>query len=238
MPRSDWRNNKAMKRRILSIILAVALMAALVVPASAAQSISAFTDITDAETAESVEVLRLLGVINGKSATKFDPYAKLTRAEFCKMAIIMLGREEAEPSYRTRTIFSDVTATHWARGYINLAASGEKAIISGKGNGKFDPNSNITWAEALTILRTGRGNCYCYAGIFCLLARQLGYDAKAIAGSTNWDPRPHAWVEIEFDGVPYIFDTEMEMASKGKYGKDHFYMLSYDIEATLWPYTK
>lgn len=152
MPRSDWRNNKAMKRRILSIILAVALMAALVVPASAAQSISAFTDITDAETAESVEVLRLLGVINGKSATKFDPYAKLTRAEFCKMAIIMLGREEAEPSYRTRTIFSDVTATHWARGYINLAASGEKAIISGKGNGKFDPNSDITWAEALTIL--------------------------------------------------------------------------------------
>ncbi len=127
-------------------------MAALVVPASAAQSLSAFTDITDAETAESVEVLRLLGVINGVSDTKFDPYAKLTRAQFCKMAIIMLGREEAEPSYRTRTIFSDVTATHWARGYINLAASGEKAIIAGMGNGKFSPDTNITWAQALTIL--------------------------------------------------------------------------------------
>jgi transglutaminase-like putative cysteine protease len=92
--------------------------------------------------------------------------------------------------------------------------------------------------EALTILRTGRGNCYCYAGIMCLLARQLGYDAKAISGTCNWTPRPHAWVEIEFDGVPYIFDTEMEMASKGKYGDHHFYMLSYDIEATLWPYNK
>ncbi len=141
-----------MKRRILSIILAVALMAALVVPASAAQSLSAFSDISDAETAESVEVLRLLGVINGISDTKFDPYSKLTRAQFCKMAIIMLGREEAEPSYRTRTIFSDVTATHWARGYINLAASGEKAIIAGMGNGKFSPDTNITWAQALTIL--------------------------------------------------------------------------------------
>jgi hypothetical protein len=141
-----------MKRRILSIILAVALMAALVVPASAAQSLSAFSDISDAETAESVEVLRLLGVINGISDTKFDPYSKLTRAQFCKMAIVMLGREEAEPSYRTRTIFSDVTATHWARGYINLAASGEKAIIAGMGNGKFSPDTNITWAQALTIL--------------------------------------------------------------------------------------
>ncbi len=93
-------------------------------------------------------------------------------------------------------------------------------------------------AEALTMLRTGRGNCYCYAGVLCLLARQLGYDAKAISGTCNWDPRPHAWVEIEFDGEPYIFDAEMEMASKGKYGEYHFYMLSYAIEDTLWPYTK
>ena len=103
----------------------------------------------------------------------------------------------------------------------------------------YDPGAT-GWEvpEALTILRTGRGNCYCYAGIMCLLARQIGYDAKAISGTTNWTPRPHAWVEIEFDGVPYIFDSEMEMASKGKYGDHHFYMLSYDIEATLWPYEK
>ncbi len=103
----------------------------------------------------------------------------------------------------------------------------------------YDPGAT-GWEveEALTILRTGRGNCYCYAGVMCLLARQLGYDAKAISGTCNWTPRPHAWVEIEFDGVPYIFDTEMEMASKGKYGDHHFYMLSYDIESTLWPYNK
>ncbi len=103
----------------------------------------------------------------------------------------------------------------------------------------YDPGAT-GWEieETLTILRTGRGNCYCYAGILCFLARQIGYDAKAISGTTNWTPRPHAWVEIEFDGVPYIFDAEMEMASKGKYGDHHFYMLSYDIEATLWPYAK
>ena len=89
--------------------------------------------------------------------------------------------------------------------------------------------------EALTMLRTGRGNCYCYAGVFCLLARQLGYDAKAVSGGVNWNPRPHGWVEIEFDGVPYIFDTELEMSyyRKGNYTYN-FYMLAH--EDVPWPY--
>ena len=87
--------------------------------------------------------------------------------------------------------------------------------------------------EALTILTTGRGNCYCYAGAFALLARQLGYDAHAIAGGSNWTPRPHAWVEIAFDGVPFIFDTELEMAKKGQYS---FYRITYG--EVPWPYWK
>ena len=87
--------------------------------------------------------------------------------------------------------------------------------------------------EALTMLTTGRGNCYCYAAVFALLARQLGYDAHAIAGGSNWTPRPHAWVEIEMDGVNYIFDTELEMAKKGQY---NFWMIT---PAELpWPYWK
>ncbi len=85
--------------------------------------------------------------------------------------------------------------------------------------------------EALTMLNTGRGNCYSYAAVFCLLARQLGYDAEAVSGGVNWNPRPHGWVEIKFDGVPYIFDTELEMAKKGEY---HFWKLAY--EDVPWPY--
>ena len=32
------------------------------------------------------------------------------------------------------------------------------------------------------------------------------------SGRINPPPnqRPHGWVEIEFDGVPFIFDTELE----------------------------
>ena len=85
--------------------------------------------------------------------------------------------------------------------------------------------------EALSMLEEGRGNCYSFAALYCELARAIGCDAHACAGAVvgsekNLEqsysyldvhgehmklPRghsPHGWVEIEFDGVAYIFDPE------------------------------
>jgi len=91
--------------------------------------------------------------------------------------------------------------------------------------------------ECRTMFRTQKGNCYNYTGVFLYLSRQLGYDAVPISGEVGHRLSPHGWVEIRFDGVPYIFDTELEMAyrAKGTYGYD-FYMMSYD--AVPWPYQK
>ncbi len=65
--------------------------------------------------------------------------------------------------------------------------------------------------EALTIFRTNKGNCYCYAGAFCALARGLGYNARTYAGSIGIENQPHAWTEITLDGKIYICDPEIEM---------------------------
>ena len=62
------------------------------------------------------------------------------------------------------------------------------------------------------MLSTKRGNCYNYASVFWALARGLGYDAKAYSGSIS--QQPHGWVEIDFDGVTYLFDPELEMAAR------------------------
>lgn len=139
-----------MKRKIMSLILVLALLVSAAPAALAAEG--SFTDISDKSVAQAAETLRLLGVVDGMAEGKFMPGGYLTRAQFCKMAIVMMGTEAQEPGYRSRTIFSDVTSTHWARGYINLAASGEKAFISGMGNGLFAPDQNITFAQAVTIL--------------------------------------------------------------------------------------
>lgn len=65
--------------------------------------------------------------------------------------------------------------------------------------------------EALTIFRTNKGNCYCYAGAFCALARGLGYNARTYSGSIGIENQPHAWTEITLDGKIYICDPEIEM---------------------------
>ena len=108
------------------------------------------------------------------------------------------------------------------------------------------------------MLTEGRGNCYSFAALYYELVRAVGFDAKAYTGGIIGgeftlaqsytdiygnpmqlpsNHSPHGWVEIQFDGVPYIFDTELEMAyrAKGTYIYD-FYMMSYDT--VPWPYQK
>ena len=85
------------------------------------------------------------------------------------------------------------------------------------------------WAadEAYTMFSTGRGNCYNYAAAFWALARGLGYDAIAVAGTLGWDYESHGWVDIyDEDGNRLTYDCETEMAYRrdGEYGKDMFAM--------------
>ena len=172
-------------RKWLSTLLAAALLVGMMVlpPASAAGN-SAFTDITDPAQANAAEMLRLLGVVNGTGGGAFRPAGTLTRGEFCKMTVEIMGRGDEEPAQRSRTIFTDVGSTHWARGYINLAASitvggssgsgGEGAaagtrLIMGVGDGSFQPDRVITCGEAVTILM-----------------RVLGYGDSDVAGGLNW----------------------------------------------------
>ena len=100
--------------------------------------------------------------------------------------------------------------------------------------GKMIEYGEEGWAarEATRMLDNGAGNCYCFASLFYELARFVGYDAKIYSGRVygeqyefrdeEGDPvyspqgyTPHGWVEIEFDGIPYIFDTEYEYRSGG-----------------------
>ena len=169
-------------RRFLSGLLTAALVVGLLVlpPASAAGT-SGFTDIADARTADAAEMLRLLGVVDGTGGTSFKPGGTLTRAEFCKMTVEIMGRGGEAPAQRSRTIFTDVGPTYWARGYVNLASSitigggtGEDAsagtrLIMGVGDGTFQPNRAITYGEAVTILM-----------------RVLGYSDGDVATGTNW----------------------------------------------------
>lgn len=143
----------------LTSLLVCATLLTSALPALAATS--SFQDIQDPTTAANADVLRLMGAVSGSGNNQFSPDSTLTRAEFCVMAVHVMGKANQVPLYTTRTIFQDVTAHHWARGFINLASSttfgAEESkpgnrLISGTGNGKFLPDENITFAQAVTIL--------------------------------------------------------------------------------------
>ncbi len=152
-----------MKRRILSLLLAVCMTASLLTLPTAASTTVSFSDIGDHTTAVAAECLRLLGAMDGYGGGTFNPDGQVTRAQFCKMATFVIKDGESQLSrYRTVTVFPDVKPSHWAAPYINLAsdasrgATGEdktdNSIIKGFMDGKFHPERVVTVGQAITIL--------------------------------------------------------------------------------------
>jgi len=107
---------------------------------------------TDSVTLQNTDILGMMGIISDHPENKFRPNDNLTRSEFCKMAVIAMGNGNLETSYKTSSIFPDVRASHWASGYIGVAAKGPGHFIQGYADGTFGPEKNISYAEAITIL--------------------------------------------------------------------------------------
>ena len=149
-------------KRLIALLLVCAALCGLL-PAAIAAPGGYFSDIYDTPTAQAAEMLRMLGVVEGVGGGSFNPTGTLTRAEFCKMALLIAGRGDEAKVQANRVIFLDVPATHWALGYINAAATppeGGTALVAGIGNGNFAPGRTITYGEAVTVLMRvlGYGN--------------------------------------------------------------------------------
>ena len=102
-------------KKILAGVLAAALLVSLAVMPAGAEG-SSFADVSDSATAVNADILRLMGVVDGVGGNRFNPGANLTRAEFCTMVVKFMQKGDQVPLHATRTIFSDVTARHWALG--------------------------------------------------------------------------------------------------------------------------
>ncbi len=142
-------------KRMLAALLALAAVFTL---AAAPAQASSFPDVTDPAMARAVSTLQSLGIVNGMEDGTFQPNSALTRVQFCKMAIEIMGRGDEAKAQMSRTIFTDVTSTHWGRGYVNLAATmklgdGSNArLMMGTGSGRFEPDRDISYQEAVTLI--------------------------------------------------------------------------------------
>ena len=94
--------------------------------------------------------------------------------------------------------------------------------------------------QAINMLKTKRGNCYSWSSVFTYLARQVGYDAKAIPGtgaSPKGSESAHAWTEITIDGVAYTFDPQIESVYADRYD-EHYDLFMKQYGEAEWGYIK
>ena len=142
-------------KKLLALVLALVMSMSLVTISNAA-----FKDADSIDYKEAVDVMNAVGVFVGDEKGNFNAKENLTREQAAKIiAYLELGSKAADAMVGGNT-FTDVASSRWSAGFIAYCA--QAGIVSGVGDGKFDP------AGQLTALQFGK-----------MLLVELGYDAKA-----------------------------------------------------------
>lgn len=143
--------NKRLTRALLSAAAAAAMLTA-----TASAAWSDFSDGARIGNRKAVDALVELGVLTGRADNTFDPGGLTRRDEMAKMVSLLLD-PQAAASGRYDGAAAELTdvAGSWARSYIGHCRS--LGILSGKGDGRFDPEGTVTGTETAVMLLAASG---------------------------------------------------------------------------------
>ncbi len=169
-------------KRILSLGLVGTMLSGMMVMGASAAD---FTDADKIAHDDAVNTLVALKIIDGKPDGSFDPEGNVSRAEMAKMiATAMNGGTDANTGVKGTPSFTDIGG-HWAESYIEYCS--DLGIISGRGDGTFAPDAQVTGLEATKMVLTA-----------------LGYDATAYKLTGNsWAVRTD---ELARTADPKLYD--------------------------------
>ena len=108
----------------------------------------ALKDIDGIWAKDDIENLVAAGVISGYPDDSFRPNQTITREEMVVMLSRIVNLNGLEKD-RAKGQFNDLNGAYAAS---EITAAAQASIVSGKGNGSFDPKNNATRAEALQII--------------------------------------------------------------------------------------
>ena len=138
-------------KQILSLMTVLALAVMLLPGASANGAETGFDDIAGLPCETAVEALYEAGIVAGTTAHTFDPEATLTRAQMATILDRAYGQEAAGEG----KTFEDVPESHWAYSYI--ASASALGLIYGVSDTLFEPDSDVTLEQCVTMLVRARG---------------------------------------------------------------------------------
>jgi transglutaminase-like putative cysteine protease len=160
--------------------------------------------------------------------------------------VVAVAGEDAPAKHGAKLMFRlRVASAYSTTGIASLDARVDKILAkTGRGKGalkkafnhvayKFRYRSGSKYPKgnwgprlALEMAKRKSGNCYRFAALFYVLAKELGYTAKVVSGavpsrSGGW--AAHGWVEIRKGGKTYLCDPDMANAIRGR----RWYMVTY-----------
>jgi chitodextrinase len=98
-----------------------------------------------------IEVMASKGVMDGRGNQIFDPRAYTTRAEFSKMLTLAFDLVDEKATVTYKDLVNNKNKWY----YVYVASAAKYGIVTGRSNGNFDPNMNMTREEmAAMIART------------------------------------------------------------------------------------
>ena len=136
-----------MRNCFACLTAALITAASVILPAAAAEPAAQFSDVSpDAWYAEAVEYVRNHGIMNGTSATIFNPNSTASRGQIAAI----LYRASGSPETSGGTDFTDVADTAYYADAVRWAST--YGIVTGYGDGTFRPNNPITRQQLAAIL--------------------------------------------------------------------------------------
>lgn len=146
-------------KRIGAVLTAMALIFSLNLTAFAAVEDTGFSDVNaDDWFADSAVYVRDNGIMNGTSATTFNPNGTTSRGQITAI----LYRAAGSPAVSGGTAYSDVAETAYYASAVRWASA--SGVVTGYDDGTFRPNAPITRQQLAAILWRYAGSPAAEAG--------------------------------------------------------------------------
>ncbi|MGG1552442.1 S-layer homology domain-containing protein [Paenibacillus ferrarius] len=204
--RSNLKNNdtdiqggeKKVMKKSLSVVLTTAMALSMFSSVAFGKTSADFTDLKDLDAATKAKFDAMIsaGIFDGVSDTTFGLKEEMNRAQFAKVAALLLGLK----ADATTSSFSDVKADDAANGYAlpYIEALKSAGVTDGYGEGTYNPAGKVTKEQLATFL-----------------VRVLGKDADAKA-KTGTDATVSDWAQ---GYVALALDLKLlANGSDGKFG--------------------
>ncbi|MBQ5777681.1 MAG: S-layer homology domain-containing protein, partial [Oscillospiraceae bacterium] len=129
-------------KKILSLILSIALFSSLLIPSAWAANLPADDDIE--------AILDVMNIMTYDAKGNFNEGVAVTRAALAKILVNSSKYKGVATASSRISPFADVLFTHWGAPYVSVASKNK--FMTGYSDGTFRPDRSVLYEEALSAM--------------------------------------------------------------------------------------